>query len=196
MLEDEAKRDRWYIGMSDRSVEEKVPYQSTLRQIGRYLDEHPSRHFNLLELPDGYAVRYEIDDSRMNIEATFFTWEMIFDMEGEALPRREAQKGIRLGRNTGAYLERAPNGYEEFLRSLGYELDTTGAYTIALDELDAGIVITYLFIDARTSYVPQKQSLYLSPEETDRVMGDAFSRRAIPDDVLSQDRKRSKRLLS
>jgi hypothetical protein len=193
MTGDETKFEKQYIGMAGRSVEEKVSYQPTLRAVGKYLDERSSCRLNVLELPDGYLVRYQGSDEAPDQIAVNFSWAQLLG-QGEMLEERRTKEDRRLfssARNDSAP-SRPGEGYENFLRALGYELDRSQAYTITLDEVDDGMVLTYLFIDARQSFLPHKRMVFLTPKELDTVKQDALDRRAPPD---VQPRKQGSRLL-
>jgi hypothetical protein len=94
---------------------------------------------------------------------------------------KESSKFALAGRIQDGEQARPRDGYENFLRALGYELDRTQAYTITIDEMDDGLVLTYLFIDARQSFLPHKRMIFLAPKELETVKQDAVQRRAPPD---------------
>jgi hypothetical protein len=184
---DDGKYEKQYIGMAGRAVEEKASYQVTLRAVGKFLDERPAFRVNLIETPDGFAIRYQADANDPAPTAAGFTWEHLLDQDGSLLKRRQHDDRKRsTGRDREPSLTQPRDGYEDFLRALGYELDRTEAYTITLDEMDDGIVLTYLFVDARTSFLPHKRMVFLTPKEVETVKHDAVHRRVTPDTVPSK----------
>jgi hypothetical protein len=188
--------EKQYIGMAGRSVEDKVPYQATLRAVGKYLDERVSHHLNLIELPDGYNVRYQGDEPESDQAVAFFSWQQLLGQNELLGQRREKGESNRFSsRDTKPELNATgpKDGYENFLRALGYELDRTEAYTITLDELDNGILLTYLFIDARESFMPHKRMVFLTPKELDTVKQDALHRRVSP--IIEPRRRGTGKLL-
>jgi hypothetical protein len=70
-----------------------------------------------------------------------------------------------------------PGGYQDFLRALGFELDQAPIYFIALDEVPEGTIITYLHVDPRHNFFPQKKMVLLKPEDKEVVLQDAYARR-------------------
>jgi hypothetical protein len=161
--------------MADRTVEEKVPYQPTLRAVGRYLDECRAHLMNLVEAPDGYLVRYQLDETAPTLADRRFSWDQLLGQD--SLMGRKRAEEQKKRRKTEESTLRPKGGYENFLRALGFELDRGGAYTITLDELDDLMVVTYLYLDPRQGFMAHKRLIKLTPKELDTIVTDALKRR-------------------
>jgi hypothetical protein len=64
------------------------------------------------------------------------------------------------------------------LRALGYELERVPAYSLLLDELEDGFLVTYQYVDATGGYLIHKRLVVLGPQDKDSLLGEARSRRA------------------
>lgn len=156
----------------------RVSYQWTLRQIGAYLDEHDAHLVTLVEVPEGFMVRFQRSPANHYEAVTFARHELV------SLDVQQEEQRLKLQREPAAGDPAAslpppqkPGGYQDFYRALGYELDQTLVYAIAVDELQFGVVITYLFVDPRHTFVPEKKMVFLKPEDKQTILDDAYARR-------------------
>lgn len=164
---------------STKRAEDRVQYERMLRVIGKYLDDAGASRFQITEIPFGLALRYEVKRSRLSQQAVTFAWSDLesrdADMERR---RREAvrQWKVRFPGSTSEPPQQS-GPYQDLLRSLGHELEGTQAYTVALDELDDGLLVTYVCLNPRANWMPRKRMVFLRLGEQDTILHDAFHRR-------------------
>ena len=74
-----------------------------------------------------------------------------------------------------------PTGYEDFLRAIGYELETDQARDIVIQELVDRVAVTYhqLLATSTEGYVWEPRSALLSAADIQKLLDDAFSRRGL-----------------
>lgn len=115
-------------------------YEQGLRVIGRHLDAEPAYHVSILEVEDGFTVRYQTAQHLSDGRAIHFTWERlqdlyVFNTGGRGVRRkRDRHEGI-----WGKF----PNGHQDFFRAMGYILDRDGASNLTVDEVSGGLRISY-----------------------------------------------------
>jgi hypothetical protein len=154
--------------------EERVPYEGLLRAIGLYLDEQRAKRFNLLEVTDGMVLRYLVDGKSSEPRAVHFEWDELFGLGAGAL-RRRSRRGNHTPENQPGGRR---GGYQDILRLLGHELEKVPAYTIALDELEVGILTTYLYLDPAHGYLAKKRMVVIPAEQENVLLTTARARRA------------------
>jgi hypothetical protein len=171
-------RARESSGMLDPS---RISYQWTLRQIGAFLDESNACRMTLVEVPDGFELRYHLSFRGAASCLRHFARQELISLDVE---QERARLQVRLLNATPARLgslsaRQRPGGYQDFLRALGFELDQTCVYFVALDEVGTSIIVTYLYVDARYNLNPQKKMVFLKAEDKERVLQAAHARRQI-----------------
>ncbi|HUZ03107.1 MAG TPA: response regulator [Thermomicrobiaceae bacterium] len=124
------------------SVPDNVPpqlleptYQNRLRTIGHQLDVHGYRFPNVLEVDGGFLVVATPDGSRAQEALEFADRDFTF-LVASAIGTRSSRAPEKSGRQA-----LFPTGYEDFLRALGWRLDTDQAEAITVSELDDGVVV-------------------------------------------------------
>jgi hypothetical protein len=144
-------------------------YQEMLRCVGAFLDGVDACRINVLEVKDGFAVRYQRE--RNNPESVM---EHLSHDSLDTVAHRGKRRPFRFApRNRGD----AAASYEDLLRALGYELDHVRAYSLLIDELDEGVVVTYQFIKPAEGFNVRKRMVLLGQDAMRSVLQDAQSRR-------------------
>lgn len=159
----------------------RVSYQWTLRQIGAYLDERSAQRMTLVEVPDGFTVRFQQPGSGPEmVTSSFVRRDLVSrDMQQEQLrlKMQDHDAAVRRAAVDALPPPQVPGGYQDFLRALGYELDQAPIYFIALDEVEDTTIITYLHLDPRHDFLPHKKMVMLKPKDKEVVLRDAYARR-------------------
>ena len=155
----------------------RLSYQLVLRQIGAWLDERVPDRVAVIETPDGFSVRAQWGhDARASIVRHFTSEELL------ALHRTAAR--MRASLPTGAAARRLAasqkTGYHDAFRTLGYELDQVPAYSVLLDELDAGFLVTYQYQHPRQLSIWHKHMAVVTVEEQGKLIKEAHRRRQPP----------------
>jgi hypothetical protein len=146
-------------------------YQSMLRAIGAYLDAQPSYRIAVAEVPDGFLVRMHRAPHIPEPMVLHVTRTAILEQLQLMLTRKPPKRGLQPG-----VWSRFPNGHQDFLRALGYELDEASARAIFLEELEDGIVVTYTYPEPETR-VRRKRLVVLGLVEIEAILNAAFERR-------------------
>ena len=157
----------------------RISYQWTLRQIGAFLDSRSGRRMTLIEVPDGFVLRYQTRDDA-EVRVVHFPRRQLVARDVQQERMRLQQDGKRRRLSAGAPSpspEPHPGSYQDFLRALGHELDLTSIYDLALDELDGSLIVTYLYVDPRHAFVPVKKFVTLEREQRGQILHDAYARR-------------------
>lgn len=127
--------------MGINQQEETLSYAQALRAIGRHLDAEPAYHVSILEVDDGFTVRYQPTQHRFDRRTIHFGADRLRDL----LVFQSAGRGC--GRKNDRHRQmwtKFPDGHEEFLRALGFLLDHEGATNLTLDELPEEVRVTYV----------------------------------------------------
>jgi hypothetical protein len=144
-------------------------YQDSLRAIGRYFDRNVYRHVLVSEVDDGYIAR-AFPGQQGNLKA-----------EGIALPMsdvmalinsQEQGRGVPVSDVKMPPL--CPTGYEDFFRSLGYDLDSVDAANVCLVELSGGILVSYT---ARGKSGLERSQMFYDPPRIDELLTKGYQRR-------------------
>lgn len=149
---------------------EKPSYQELLRCVGQFFDAHEASRIHVLEVIDGFSVRYQTGDTPDSTRTAHLT-ETALARTGRDLETRRRRLSFHFGRRA----EEAD--YEDILRALGYELDVVRAYSLLIDELDDGIVVTYQFLKPTEGFNVRKRMVILGQEAMRSVVADAHHRR-------------------
>lgn len=148
-------------------------YQWMLRALGAFLDEEPSCRISVAEVPDGFLVRMQRALHKLEPKVLHFKRETLFE-QLEILTQQHKPQTSR-ARHQGVW-SHFPNGHQDFLRALGYELDEASAHGILVDELEDGIVLTYSYPDRETGQW-RKRLVMLGVSEIEEILNSAFERR-------------------
>jgi hypothetical protein len=151
-------------------------YQENLRKIGAWLDAAAAFHVNVLEVGNGFAVRYQEAPSDEVVMQRVFTQEEVRSLRwGDLGLRRRFLR--RFGKGPG--LTREPGGYQDLFRALGHQLDEAPVRHVMLDEDDDAdtLTVSYQVRDPDTGDEWITQTLVLGPAERDEIRQAARSRR-------------------
>jgi hypothetical protein len=144
-------------------------YQDSLRAIGRYFDRNVYRHVLVSEVDDGYIAR-AFPGQQANLRA-----------EGIALPMsdvlaliasQEQGRGVQVSDVKMPPL--CPTGYEDFFRSLGFDLDAAKASNVSVVELSGGFVVAY---NARAGRGTERAQMFYDPQHIDDLLTKGYQRR-------------------
>jgi hypothetical protein len=154
--------------------DENAAYESALRVIGRHLDAEPSYNVSILEVDDGFTLRYQptqhrFDGRTVHFGATKLTDLSIFQTAGRGCAKRHY-------RHEGMSLKFA-DGHEEFLRALGYMLDREGASSLTFDELTDEVRVTYVRATPENAMRTEKRDLAFSESDIQAMVDGARQRR-------------------
>lgn len=152
-------------------------YQWMLRTLGAYLDEEPSCRISLTEVPDGFIVRLQRALHKLEPQVLHFKRDSLREQLEQLMAgkRHTAQRAHHQG-----IWSHFPNGHQDFLRALGFELDEASARNIFLDELEDGFVVTYTCPAEKGSQEWTKKMVILGIEEIESILNAAFERRKKP----------------
>lgn len=146
-------------------------YQSVLRSIGSYLDEEPSCRISVVEVPDGFLVRMQRSLHKLEPHVEYFKRDTLaqhvdqFTRTNQTVGTRQYHQGV---------WSHFPNGHQDFMRALGYELDDAKARHIVLDELEEGVNLTYT---APSGAGWETRVHFLSIDDVETILNEAFNRR-------------------
>ena len=149
-------------------------YQWMLRALGAFLDEEPSCRITLSEVPDGFLVRMQRALHKLEPSVIHFKHETLVQQLEHLMQQRPS--GANRAHHQGIW-SHFPNGHQDFLRALGFELDQSGAHGILIDELEDGIVVTYNVPDGGTW---RNRIVVLGLPEIEEILNAAFERRKKP----------------
>jgi hypothetical protein len=158
----------------------EMTYQWMLRALGAYMDDEPSCRISLAEAPDGFLVRLQRALHKLEPNVIHFKRESLRE-QLDQLMKQNRPVGPRI-KHQGVW-SHFPNGHQDFLRALGYELDQASAQGILLDELEEGIVLTYSYPEPSgdangTGW--KKRMVVLGVPEIETILNAAFERRTKP----------------
>ncbi len=151
--------------------ETRRAYQTSLRAIGAYLDQRPAGTVRVIEVPEGFEVHWLGSAADHHLQWVHLPVDELLQW-GEELKRKKTRRAFR---------SHAPitedHSYENVFRALGFELDTLEAYSILVDELEDGFLVTYQFLNPHESYMLRKHMVILRRNEMFQVMSAADARR-------------------
>ncbi len=154
-------------------------YQWMLRALGAFLDEEPSCRITIAEVADGFLVRMQRSLHKIEPRVLHFNRATLVE-QLEELTRQRTPAFGRV-RHSG-FWSKLPNGHQDFLRALGFELDEASAHGILIEELEDGIVLTYSYPERDTG-AWRKRMLVLGLPEIEEILNAAFDRRRKPSTV-------------
>ncbi len=154
---------------------ERVPYQATLRAIGAHMDDIDASRINLLEVADGFMVRYEGKGTDGELAVVHLRHTDLLSLTHE-LERKRKRRPFSLFQ-----ANQEPGGsYENILRALGFELDQAEAYSLLIDELDDGMIVTYQYLRPSEGFQARKRMVILGTDAMEAVIESAKDRRDQP----------------
>lgn len=144
-----------------------LSYESALQAVGAYLDAECATEFQLLETPDGFAVRFEGRSVGPAPHTAFFRFAdlRLAGIEMDFLHKIRHTLGPE------------DRQYRHLLAAVGHDLDEAKAVSILIDELPESLLITYEFDDPRKGYVLRKRMALAGPRDRERLLHDARQRR-------------------
>ncbi|MGH2448578.1 MAG: hypothetical protein ACRDFS_08245 [Chloroflexota bacterium] len=154
--------------------DDPVGYQHALRVIGRYLDSEPAYHVTVVEVDDGFTVRYSPTRHRAEQVTARFPWTRLRDLRVFNTAARG--RGPRPGRYAGLRAE-VPGGYQDFLRALGAMLDDSRAAGLSLDALPGGMAVSYLREQPDNPFQAEKYYSILDRSKMEDILSEGLARR-------------------
>ena len=148
-------------------------YQWMLRALGAFLDEEPSCRISMAEVPDGFLVRMQRALHKLEPKVLHFKRETLIEQLDHLMQQRKPS--VAHAHHQGIWTH-FPNGHQDFMRALGYELDQAGAFGILMDELEDGMVVTYSYPDSESGSW-RKRIVLLGLTEIEELLNAAFERR-------------------
>ncbi len=147
-------------------------YQTSMRAIGAYLDQHSAINVRVIEVTEGFDVHWLASAADHHLQWVHLPGDELRSW-GEGLKRKKTHR---------SFLSHAPTvtedtSYENVFRALGFELDALDAYSILVDELEDGFLVTYQFLNPHESYMLRKHMVILRRNEMFQVMSAADARR-------------------
>jgi hypothetical protein len=142
-----------------------------LRLIGSQLDRAGATGIRLLAVADGFTVTFSSGTAMAQVSMFHVSYDSLLDSSRHrrlscVLPRRPALPWKRQFNGT----------YENLIRAVGHELDNARCFTILLDELDEGMLLTYQFFDPEAGFQLHKHRAVLSWEQLATIMTIALAR--------------------
>lgn len=173
----------------------RISYQWTLRQIGAFLDSRSGHRMTIIEVPDGFVLRYVASTNAEDISVVHFPRRQLVarDVQQERIRLQHDGKRGRVSSIASSPPSELRLGrYQDFLRALGHELDQTAIHDLALDELDGTMIVTYLYVDPKQAFVPVKKLVTLEREQRGQILREAYARREGQEVVGEQPTESSK----
>lgn len=153
-----------------------VPYQDILRGLGRVLDGKGARHVCVLEMPDGFAVRYQLPSGERLSWARFSDEDVL--VQGPE-SRQKPPPSSLFRRPAPLPLPPEPDGYSDLFRALGRELQRTGASDIFITEEDGGLAVSYQHRDLRRPTTARRTMRLLTEADQKQMTAEARARRQV-----------------
>jgi len=164
------------IGPTIPAVLLQPTYQNRLRVIGRQLDLYGYRAVTILEVAGGFLVRGTPSGSRAPEALEFPDQNFPQLMRGAFSGRTEGERM----RSTSPLF---PTGYEDFLRALGYRLDTHLAEAISVTELEGFVAVGGVaMVEASSQTTIGPLQWLMRVDDNAYLLDEAFRRRATPDE--------------
>jgi DNA-binding NarL/FixJ family response regulator len=120
--------------MAQEAVYLRPTYENRLRAIGRQLDLYHYKAINLSEVGGGFLVRALPHDGRLAEALEFLDRDAALVLSNALTARGEGERP----RPSDVLL---PTGYEDFLRALGYRLDSGNMQAVTVTELEPLIAV-------------------------------------------------------
>lgn len=160
--------------LADRR-QDRLCYEQALRVIGRHLDAEPAYHLSVLEVDDGFTVRYQIGQHQSGARTVHFTCDRLHDL----YVFNSAGRGVnrKQDRHQGIW-GKFVNGHQNFFRALGHLLDNDHAQSLTIDELPEGVQISYVRPDVNDPLRWEKIHLDMREHEIHAMLQSAQQRRS------------------
>jgi hypothetical protein len=124
---------------SQGEAQTRIPYQDSLRAIGRYFDEQVYRNVLVCEVTDGYIARAFPINSPESARAEglqFLTEDVVALVEHSREAHSPLPDYVRMP-------PLCPTGYEDFFRALGWECDEASIHLVSIVEMKEGMLVNY-----------------------------------------------------
>jgi hypothetical protein len=144
-----------------------------LRAVGAFLDEEPSCRITVAEVPDGFIVRMQRTVHKLEPQIHHFKRDTLNEQIDQLMRQRKDLGTRPHHQGVWSYF---PNGHQDFLRALGYELDDSHAHGVLIDELEDGIIVTYRYPESDGS-TWRKRLVVLGVKDIEEILNTAFERR-------------------
>lgn len=151
--------------------QESLSYQRMLRAIGAKLDEERPARFTILEVPGGFTVAWERRDPAPVLEEVHFSQATLLEKAAQLM--RGRQSASRERSDHGPIADRR----EDTLRALGFEFDDSLAHGVLVCEDDAGLLVTYSYVDPTHGYAWRKHMVRLDAADIEQILAAAHDRR-------------------
>ena len=149
-------------------------YERALRAIGHHLDAEPAYNVSILEIDDGFTVRYQPTQADPAARTVHFGRSKLQDLTiFQTASRGAGRRGQRHEGMWGTF----PDGHQEFFRALGFILDCEGARTLTLDELPEEVRISFVRPDPENPLCTQKCDMTFREGDIRAVVQTARKRR-------------------
>lgn len=152
-------------------TETRQAYQTSLRAIGAYLDQRPAGSVRVIEVPEGFDVHWLGGAADHHLQSVHLPIDQLLSW-GEELKRKKTRRSFRPHARITE-----DDSYENVFRALGSELDALDAYSILVDELEDGFLVTYQFLNPHESYMLRKHMMIRRRNEMFQVLSAADARR-------------------
>jgi hypothetical protein len=151
------------LNKATQASDQLVPYQTCLRTIGAALDARGDSHVRVFEVTSfpngvGFASRRKL----------FSHKDLLAQDYGS-----HHHKPHLLHKHAAAL-----SPYQDLFRAIGYELVDAGAYSIILDELDDGFLLTYQYYNPESGFMLHKRQIQLKRDDTRLILSVAIGRRS------------------
>ena len=150
-----------------------IPYQWLFRAMGAALDEVRASSVSIIETGEGFVVRYRRTDQQPELAAASLSYAALLEQRAELESRRVVPRRVRAWEQG----EGAHSHYQDMLRAMGSQLERIEAYSILVDEIDEGLIVTYQYLDARDNYLFRKAKVMVRWDQVSQMLGEARSRR-------------------
>jgi hypothetical protein len=148
---------------------QRTPYQPLLRALGAELDARSATQVTVVELSDGFLARFLRAHALITAEVAEWPLSWLMQRSEELRHTRARFRGRQ---------RPAQSQYQDLFRAVGYELDQVPAYSLALDELEDRLLLTYLHHNPHSGYVLLKRLVVLGEDERRQLLLAAQGRRA------------------
>ena len=150
---------------------ERLPYQVALRVIGAYLDEVGASSFNVLEINDGFNIRFQLGGGAPQLADKLFLREHLEAAEADSRKGRSLTSHLHLHRDPDK------SNYQDFLRALGHELDKIAAYDILVEQIEDEVLLTFVELDPAHGVAARKRMMLFGPKERKFILDHSYRRR-------------------
>jgi len=117
-----------------------ITYTNALRALGRYLDAERAYLATILEVDNGFSVRFQTSLHQTDGRSHFFSWERLADL----LIYNSAGRGLRGRKTWPGMWPSVPSGRQDLYRALGTKLDAEEAASVTVDEQSGQIDMSYV----------------------------------------------------